>query len=43
LRFIPRALRDPIYLWVARHRYRWFGRSEACMVPKPELKSRFLA
>jgi predicted DCC family thiol-disulfide oxidoreductase YuxK len=43
LRFIPRGLRDPIYLWVARHRYRWFGRSEACMVPNPDLKSRFLA
>jgi predicted DCC family thiol-disulfide oxidoreductase YuxK len=43
LRFIPRGLRDPIYLWVARHRYRWFGRSEACMVPTPDLKSRFLA
>ena len=27
---------------VARNRYRWFGRAEACMVPTPELRSRFL-
>jgi predicted DCC family thiol-disulfide oxidoreductase YuxK len=43
LRFIPRALRDPVYRWVARNRYRWFGRTETCMVPTPDLKSRFLA
>ncbi|MGA9334774.1 MAG: DCC1-like thiol-disulfide oxidoreductase family protein, partial [Rudaea sp.] len=28
LRIVPRALRDPAYRWIARHRYRWFGRRD---------------
>jgi|SRR5579872_2431046 len=40
---VPRPVRDGIYRWIARHRYRWFGRSEACRVPTPELEARFLA
>lgn len=40
---IPWPLRDWLYRWVARNRYRWFGRREACMMPTPELRSRFLA
>lgn len=39
---LPVFLRDAIYDWVARNRYRWFGKSEACMIPTPELKSRFM-
>ena len=42
LRVVPRFLRDAIYDWVARNRYRWFGREEKCMVPTPELEGRFL-
>ena len=42
LRIIPRFLRDAIYNWIARNRYRWFGRREACMLPRPEWKARFL-
>jgi len=30
---IPRAIRDAIYDLVARNRYRWFGRRDACMLP----------
>lgn len=41
-RFLPRALRDGVYDWVARHRYRWFGRMEACPIPDPGLRDRFL-
>jgi len=33
---VPRFLRDPVYRWVARNRYRLFGRRDACFVPKPE-------
>ena len=40
--FIPRFLRDPLYRWVARNRYRWFGKKEECMVPGPEVRERFL-
>jgi predicted DCC family thiol-disulfide oxidoreductase YuxK len=39
---IPRPLRDCIYNFVARNRYAWFGRREACMVPTPALRARFL-
>jgi predicted DCC family thiol-disulfide oxidoreductase YuxK len=42
LRIVPRPLRDFAYDLVARNRYRWFGRRDACMVPTPELKARFL-
>lgn len=39
---IPRRLRDTVYDWVARYRYRWFGQTERCMLPTPEARSRFL-
>ena len=41
-RALPRAWRDAIYAWVARHRYAWFGRLEACPRPTPALRARFL-
>jgi predicted DCC family thiol-disulfide oxidoreductase YuxK len=41
-RAVPRPLRDGVYSWVARNRYRWFGRRESCMVPTPELAARFV-
>jgi predicted DCC family thiol-disulfide oxidoreductase YuxK len=43
LRAVPRPLRDAVYDWVARHRYRWFGQRAECLVPTPELRQRFLA
>ncbi len=39
---IPRPLRDQIYNWIAKNRYRWFGKKEQCMLPTPEIKARFL-
>ncbi len=42
LRIVPRPLRDLVYRWVARHRYRWFGRHESCPIPPPEVTGRFL-
>lgn len=42
LRVLPRAVRDPVYRFVARRRYRWFGKAEACLVPTPEIRARFL-
>ena len=41
-RVLPRGLRDALYRFVAHNRYRWFGRTEACMVPRVELQERFL-
>lgn len=42
LRFIPRAIRNPLYRIVARNRYRWFGRKDHCRIPSPEERQRFL-
>ena len=42
LRLLPRPLRDALYRWVARNRYRWFGKQETCWLPTPELRERFL-
>ena len=42
-RFVPRSLRNTIYSFIARHRYRWFGRKEVCMIPTAEIKERFLS
>lgn len=39
---IPRPVRDVMYDWVARRRYRWFGREASCRIPTPELRQRFL-
>src|SRR5437773_733528 len=33
---VPRPLRDWVYDRVARHRYRWFGRKDTCIVPTPD-------
>lgn len=39
---VPAFLRDRIYDWVARNRYKWFGKKESCMIPTPEIKNKFL-
>lgn len=41
-KIFPISLRDFIYGYIARNRYRWFGKSESCRMPTPELKERFL-
>jgi predicted DCC family thiol-disulfide oxidoreductase YuxK len=43
LRLIPRPIADWLYDRVARNRYRLFGRTEACMMPPPEWRDRFVA
>ncbi len=42
LSVVPRPLRDIVYRFVAKNRYRWFGRREQCMVPTVKLSKRFL-
>jgi predicted DCC family thiol-disulfide oxidoreductase YuxK len=39
---VPYPLRDLAYDWIARNRYRWFGRRATCWVPTPALRARFL-
>ncbi len=41
-RVIPKALRDRVYDFVARHRYRLFGRYDQCQLPDPRFRSRFV-
>lgn len=41
-RLIPRAIRDPLYLLIARNRYRIFGKRESCWLPAPEYRDRLL-
>ncbi len=41
-KIVPRFLRDWMYDIIAKNRYSWFGKKDSCMIPTPELKSRFL-
>ena len=41
LLIVPRVLRDPVYRFLARHRYRWFGRREECWRPDDRWNDRF--
>ncbi|WP_066806873.1 thiol-disulfide oxidoreductase DCC family protein [Sphingomonas asaccharolytica] len=41
-RVVPRLLRDPVYRWVARNRYRLFGRRDTCWLPDPAFRDRML-
>lgn len=42
LLIFPRFMRDWIYKWVAKNRYKWFGKAEACRLPQPGEAERFL-
>jgi len=39
---VPAPIRNAVYRFVARNRYRWFGRKDSCTMPTPDLKARFL-
>jgi predicted DCC family thiol-disulfide oxidoreductase YuxK len=39
---VPKFIRDGIYKWIAKNRYKWFGKKDQCMIPAPEVRSRFL-
>jgi len=41
-KLVPRALRELVYRFVARNRYRVFGKYDSCMLPDPSQRSRFL-
>ena len=42
LHAVPRFVRNAVYRWIARHRYRLFGRRDACLVPEKDVSDRFL-
>jgi len=40
---LPKWLRDPVYDWIARNRYSWFGKKNTCRIPSPEERAKFLS
>ncbi len=42
LRVFPLSIRNLGYDFVAKNRYKWYGKKDQCMIPTPELKARFL-
>ena len=41
-RIIPSSIRNGIYDYIAKNRYRWYGKKEHCLLPTNELKAKFL-
>ena len=39
---IPTTIRNWVYDFIAKNRYNWYGKKDACMIPSPELKAKFL-
>ncbi|MDT0558821.1 DCC1-like thiol-disulfide oxidoreductase family protein [Ichthyenterobacterium sp. W332] len=42
-RILPTFIRNWFYDFIAKNRYKWYGKKDACMIPTPELKNKFLA
>ncbi|WP_306350138.1 thiol-disulfide oxidoreductase DCC family protein [Flavobacterium sp. '19STA2R22 D10 B1'] len=40
--FVPPFIKNSVYDFIAKNRYKWYGKQESCMIPTPELKSKFL-
>ncbi|SDH65882.1 thiol-disulfide oxidoreductase DCC family protein [Winogradskyella thalassocola] len=40
---VPTFIRNWVYNYIAKNRYKWYGKKESCMIPTPELKSKFIA
>ena len=39
---VPKFIRNAVYDYIAKNRYKWFGKKEICMIPTAELKAKFL-
>lgn len=39
---VPPFIRNLVYDWIARNRYRWFGKYDACKIPTAEIRDRFI-
>ena len=40
--YVPNFIKNGVYDFIAKNRYKWYGKKEACMIPTPELKAKFL-
>lgn len=39
---LPSSITNKVYDYIAKNRYKWYGKKDACMIPTPELKAKFL-
>lgn len=39
---IPKPLRDGVYKWIAKNRYKWFGKKDVCMIPDQKVRAKFV-
>ena len=39
---IPTIIRDSIYMFISKNRYKWFGKKDSCIIPSKEIEDRFL-
>jgi len=39
---VPAFIRNLVYDYIAKNRYKWYGKKDACMIPTPELKAKFI-
>lgn len=39
---LPKSVSNIVYDYIAKNRYKWYGKKDACMIPTPELKAKFL-
>ncbi len=39
---VPPFIRDALYRWIAKNRYRWFGKKDQCMIPEEGIQNRFI-
>jgi predicted DCC family thiol-disulfide oxidoreductase YuxK len=41
-KIVPRFIRNALYNFISQNRYRWFGQTDECWLPSPELRARFV-
>lgn len=39
---VPHFIRNSVYDYVAKNRYKWYGKQDSCWIPTPELKEKFI-
>jgi len=39
---VPKAMRNYIYTFIAKNRYKWFGKRDTCLPYSNEYKNRFI-
>lgn len=42
-KIIPKTMRDSLYRYVAKNRYKWYGKKDECMIPTPQVRAKFLS